>query len=71
MRVDPTVFDAPGLQMTTLADVAEMLREARRTAGLSQQELADRAATQSAAFPHPSTRALIHRNSGTRDHCLS
>ncbi|KWF67567.1 helix-turn-helix domain-containing protein [Burkholderia pseudomultivorans] len=29
--------------MTTLADVAEMLREARRTAGLSQQELADRA----------------------------
>ncbi|WP_419688092.1 helix-turn-helix domain-containing protein [Burkholderia theae] len=29
--------------MTTLADVGEMLREARRTAGLSQQELAERA----------------------------
>ncbi|MEN2469165.1 helix-turn-helix transcriptional regulator [Burkholderia sp. GS2Y] len=29
--------------MTTLADVGEMLREARRTAGLSQRELAERA----------------------------
>ncbi|MDO4231937.1 MAG: helix-turn-helix transcriptional regulator [Lautropia sp.] len=29
--------------MTTLADIAEMLKEARRGAGLSQQELADRA----------------------------
>ncbi|QGZ65605.1 helix-turn-helix domain-containing protein [Paraburkholderia acidisoli] len=29
--------------MTTLADVGDMLREARREAGLSQQELADRA----------------------------
>ncbi|MGS0895718.1 helix-turn-helix domain-containing protein [Burkholderia stagnalis] len=29
--------------MTTLADVGEMLREARRAAGLSQQELAERA----------------------------
>jgi transcriptional regulator with XRE-family HTH domain len=29
--------------MTTLADVGEMLRDARRTAGLSQQELAERA----------------------------
>ncbi|WP_322048674.1 helix-turn-helix transcriptional regulator [Paraburkholderia sp. J67] len=29
--------------MTTLADVAEMLREARRAAGLSQKELAERA----------------------------
>lgn len=29
--------------MTTLADVAEQLKEARRQAGLTQQELADRA----------------------------
>ncbi|MEN8514268.1 helix-turn-helix transcriptional regulator [Burkholderia sp. RS02] len=29
--------------MTTLADVGEMLREGRRAAGLSQQELAERA----------------------------
>lgn len=29
--------------MTTLADVGAMLRDARREAGLSQQELADRA----------------------------
>jgi transcriptional regulator with XRE-family HTH domain len=29
--------------MTTLADVADMLREARRMAGLSQQELAQQA----------------------------
>lgn len=29
--------------MTTLSDVAEMLRNARRDAGLSQQELAQRA----------------------------
>lgn len=29
--------------MTTLADVADMLREARREAGLSQKELAERA----------------------------
>jgi transcriptional regulator with XRE-family HTH domain len=29
--------------MTTLADVAEQLKEARRQAGLTQQQLADRA----------------------------
>jgi transcriptional regulator with XRE-family HTH domain len=29
--------------MTTLADLAEQLREARRQAGLTQQQLADRA----------------------------
>lgn len=29
--------------MTTLADVADMLREVRREAGLSQKELAERA----------------------------
>ncbi|MFP3707860.1 helix-turn-helix transcriptional regulator [Paraburkholderia sp. SIMBA_009] len=29
--------------MTTLADVGEMLKEARREAGLSQKELAERA----------------------------
>jgi transcriptional regulator with XRE-family HTH domain len=29
--------------MTTLADVADMLKQARREAGLSQQELAQRA----------------------------
>jgi Helix-turn-helix domain len=37
-------FDALGLQMTTLVDVADMLKEARREAELSQAELARRAA---------------------------
>lgn len=32
-----------GLQMTTLSDVGEMLKEARSAAGLSQRELAERA----------------------------
>jgi len=37
------VFDAQGLQMTTLADMAEQLKLARQQAGLSQAELARRA----------------------------
>src|ERR1700709_201721 len=37
------VFDAGGLQMSTLADVADLLKDARLRAGLSQEELARRA----------------------------
>lgn len=37
------IFDALGLQMTTLADVGEMLKDARHSAGLSQHELAEHA----------------------------
>lgn len=36
--------DALGLHMTTLVDIADMLKEARRQAELSQAELARRAA---------------------------
>jgi transcriptional regulator with XRE-family HTH domain len=36
-------FDALGLQMTTLADVSDMLKEVRRETSLSQEELARRA----------------------------
>lgn len=36
-------FEAAGLQMTTLGDVAEMLRAARKECGVSQRELARRA----------------------------
>jgi len=37
------IYDALRLQMTTLADMAEQLKRARREAGLSQAELAQRA----------------------------
>ncbi|MGF6721016.1 DNA-binding transcriptional regulator YiaG [Paraburkholderia sp. GAS41] len=36
-------FDALGLQMTTLADVSDRLKEVRREASLSQDQLARRA----------------------------
>ena len=36
-------IDAHGLQMTTLAEVAALLTEARHAAGLSQQKLAEHA----------------------------
>jgi DNA-binding XRE family transcriptional regulator len=36
-------FDALGPQMTTLADVSDMLKEVRRETSLSQEELARRA----------------------------
>jgi transcriptional regulator with XRE-family HTH domain len=36
-------YDALGLQMTTLADVSDMLKEVRRETSLSQHELARRA----------------------------
>ena len=36
-------FDAPGLQMTNLADVSNMLKAVRRESHLSQEELARRA----------------------------
>lgn len=35
--------DALGLQVTNLADVGEMLKQARSAAGLSQKDLAERA----------------------------
>ena len=40
ISVNVGTFDALGLQMTTLADVGEMLRAVRHSAGLSQKELA-------------------------------
>jgi ribosome-binding protein aMBF1 (putative translation factor) len=43
IKASSAVYDALGLQMTTLADVGEMLRDARHAAGLSQKELAEHA----------------------------
>jgi len=43
VSVSMSTFDAQGLHVTTLADIADMLRCVRREAGLSQSELAQRA----------------------------